>query len=176
MTRSLVFAMFLSLLGCGSVSLSRVSPNDPVKGVRMQAATKHTVVAVIPRDSKLDLKRAVVMLPSASEHYELSLEGGLFRTSSLLVEMHENGSIKKIGLNKDLSVDKALEGSAAGLASIASSYKAYMEATKPEAEPKALEQENAELLQELRNLMLKANRDAVREGRPLPYPELMGAE
>ena len=176
MMRSLSLAVLVSCTGCGSVSLSSVKPGSSVDGVRLQAATPHTVVAVIPLDSKLELKSAVLALPSESEHYELKLKGGLFQTSSVLVEMHDNGSFKKIGMNQDLTADKALAGSAVGLASIASSYADYTEATAPKTKPNAVEKENAELLQELRNLMLKANRDAVRDGRPLPYPELLDTE
>lgn len=147
-----------------------------INGLVVNHGEQHEVIAVFPKKPddrhKLSESKTQVFLPSATEVHEIDYSGALFSTRRLEVELHPYSTLKRVKVTSSSSVDSDLTALAAATKSAAEAAKAIEEANKPGEVEDPLEAENDAFLQEIRNLMLRANLRALKAGEPLPYPDI----
>ncbi|MEM9556782.1 MAG: hypothetical protein AAGC60_21155 [Acidobacteriota bacterium] len=169
---ALVIAI-LSTTACGSMQVRRLGPDSDVEGLRVQVPVPHEIVTVVHQDGERALGQARMMLPAEDEFYELDFKGGKFKSRALQVIVHPNGALKSYTFTTTEKLSEALQQSADAIDSLAGAAETIAE-SREEADP--LEAENASLELEILNQMLLANRQALEDGRPLPFPGIVGAD
>ncbi len=109
----LFISPLLFTLGCAGLSVHRTAvETDPakdtdVKGLRVQVAEPHTVVFVTREGSgKIVGKKSTAMLPSQRVLYDIDFRGGLFSKKDLAVNLHPDGTIKKVTFNRDQNLEE----------------------------------------------------------------------
>ena len=166
---AILAALAPCLAGCGSMRVERVAAcSDDVCGLRVQIAESHHTLAIIEsRNGKPIERSSIRSLPSPDEHYELDFRGALFTQREIVVELHGNGTLKRYFFTTDANLDE-IASSAGTLATKTA------EALKTLEEPKVdpLEKANADLEKQIVADMLAANKEAAKQGLPLPYPFL----
>jgi hypothetical protein len=184
----IVFLMTL-LAACSGIETKRAtydyygtSKKQPC-GVLVQPPTPHQLMLYYPSGTgTVTLAKTTAMLPSQDEVYDVTFTGGLFAKRTLKVTKFGNGAMKGVTwqsedqtaqaldkfaasagkVNEFLSAKAAAEAQASQAASQAEGAAAVAAATAPEKAAKA----------QLRQLMLQANLEAAKQGKPLPYADL----
>lgn len=176
--RILIALLGVTITSCGAQLNVRRLPATPkslgkVSGLVVNHNAPHEVIAVFPEKpgstKTLAQKKTQAFFASATEVQEIDYSGAMFATRRLEVELHPDSSLKRAKISSTSSLGD-------DLSSLASAAKTYGETSRAieeaEAEPEPVQAENDALLREIRNLMLKANLDALQRGEPLPYPEV----
>ena len=147
---------------------------DPKKenlfhGVLVQVPALYDVVALLlsPSGERV-LKTATLSLPAYDEFLDLGFKGGLMRSQELTVALHPSGVISEYKLTSTQEVSDTLKG----VADVAKGVNEKLDAIEPKSKD-PVEVENSQLKLEIFNRMLKANRDALVNGQPLPFPDLL---
>lgn len=142
--------------------------SEKVNGLRVQVPRPHEVIVVLHDPAgKRVIKATTLSLPAKNEFYDLSFQGGLFNSREVTVKVHPNGALDEFKFDSKQEVDAAVQSAADATGTVA---KALEETATTPTNP--VEAENSQLKLELLNAMLKANRKALEEGRPLPFPDL----
>lgn len=178
---SLALLIATVLPGCSSLDIERIAapePGDCVPGLVVNVNTPHQVVALFEPEPGARPVRVATreLLPSMSEYYAIDYTGGLFTTRELQVELHPDSTLKRVKLASEVEAEEQLTGIAEALTGVGSAVgdlRAARAAAKAADEPKdPVVAESEELERQIRLLMLKANKEAVARGEPLPYPDL----
>lgn len=175
LTTTMVVAALCSS-GCGSMQVRRVPASGAeVNGLRVQVPAAHDLVTVLhdePSGERV-VRFTRMILPATDEYYELDMTGGLFKARALAVTLNPNGTVKTYSFTTAAKIAEALQQAAEATSTVQDAVIKVEEAKK---QPNPVEVENAKLEIEILNMMLKANREALKEGRPLPYPGIVGAD
>ncbi|MBX3305914.1 MAG: hypothetical protein KF751_07655 [Nitrospira sp.] len=166
----------LILSGCGAkLNVSRVPLpySEPcICGLVVSHMEPHIAYAIFPElpgSKTIQVQSARVMLPSADEAYVIGYRSGLFSSRELTIALNNDGSLQGVKLTGELGAAKALDAIAKNADALAKADKTIRdEADKAKKNP--LDVDNDELKREIKNIMLKANKDALENGLPLPYP------
>lgn len=170
--RSLALIVLAVLLpSCGSMAVTRRAADDTtIDGLRVQVPEPHRVVAVfLDHGGKLTVKETTASLPAPDEHYDVDFTGALFYARSLDVDI-ENGMLKSYAFKNESNLGEALATTAEGTGEIVEALE--QRANAEASEPDPVVEANTRLEQEIRNIMLQANLQALQAGNPLPYPQL----
>lgn len=176
MFRSAIIVISSALLAaCGAnLTASRVPlpPKDCLCGVVVRQPVPYSTYAIFPEtpDSKVfKVQAGKAMLPSEKEAYVLGYRGALFSSHELTVTLNPDGSIQEAKITGDLQAAKALDAIAKNADTFAKTQKTLKE-EEQKSQKDPLDTENESLKKEIKNMMLKANKDALEQGVPLPYP------
>lgn len=142
-------------------------------GVLVQVPVPYTVVTLLqgPAGDRV-LQTTTLSLPADDEFLDIGFAGKFLRARELDVKVHASGALDEYTFDTKQKIDKGAQSLAEATDAVTKSLQDIEKAKKEAAPPDPVTAENAELELAILNLMLKANLEAVQEGRPLPYPDL----
>lgn len=170
-----IFSLFTFSLGCSNLDIHRVASfnYEPTEGLRLQIPTPHKVITIIKQPNGDWTRQATdISLPSRKEHYDLKFKGNLFTDSDLIIDFHPGGSLKSFELTKSSDADTALSALGGSLEKVNTTLE-DIEKKKKEDAVDPLDAENQKLGQQIMNLMLEANKEAIAQGKTPPYPNFL---
>jgi len=167
------YCTLVLLAGCGAtlkterLLLSNVSSN--VNGLAVNQSVPHDVYVIFPEapsSKKLVTLKTRGFLTSSTELYTINYRGALFATRQLEVDLNGDSSVKRVKVTSAQQLPEALES----LASAAKSAGNVQKNLASPASPNPLMNENTSIELQLKNLMLQANLNAIKQGIAPPYP------
>lgn len=168
---ALLFLAFLA--GCGAtlkterLPLSKVG--DIKNGLAVNQSVPHDVLAIFPEapgSTKLVTLKTRELLTSPTELYTINYRGALFASRQLEVDLHGDSTVKRVKVTSTQQLPEALESLAGAAKSAGDIQKNLATPTSPNP----LVDENTSIEIQLKNLMLQANLNAIRQGIAPPYP------
>jgi hypothetical protein len=170
----------LLTVACGGMQVRRVPldssgipANSMVEGLRVQVPVPNEVVTVVHHEGERVVGHAQMSLPARCEVYELDFKGAWLKSRELGVAVHTNGALKDYSFT---TTDKSGEGIQQSADAVNALREAAEEIQEAQKQPDPVASENEQLELEILNFMLQENKKALEEGRPLPYPEIVGIE
>ena len=163
----------LLTVACGSMTVRRVPIDAAANGLRVQVPVPTDVVTVVHHEGKRLVGHAQMALPARCEVYELDFQGAWLKSRELAVALHPNGALKDYSFT---TTDKSGEGIQQSADAVNTLREAAEEIQEAQKQPDPVASENEQLELEILNFMLQENKKALEEGRPLPYPDIVGIE
>jgi len=176
-TAWLLLSCLAGLPACAAsleVQRIRVGTTGPLAGLVVNHNVPYQLVSVFrdaPGSEHLTSCTSEAMLPSREELYVIGYHGALFSTRELKVELNPDTTLKRVRISSESQSGKSSDSLSSAGGTIASAAQSVLAIRA--AQPTATGAENQALQEQVLNLMLKANKNAIDKGQPLPYPALV---
>jgi hypothetical protein len=167
--------LFLALLltGCGSFSVQQRISDREIKGIAVQIPQAYKAFVIVQEKGERVVTQTEIVLPREDRLLDIDMKAGFWSTKSLNLTLHPNGGLKKAEFSTESQASENLDAFAGALDTWVAAQEKIAGIEKANAPANELDTENTELKRQLLNAMLQANLQAVAEGKPLPFPQLL---